>query len=77
MERKFGAVLTVGYLTFRLDVDPVHRSGEAVQQAYDFATSGDEVFGVFNMPASPGHRYAAMRVNPTHVVGVVELPEDK
>jgi len=77
MECKFGAVLTVGYLTFTLDVDPVHGSNEAVQQAYDFATSGDEIFGVFNMPASPGHRYAAMRLNPTHVVGVIELPEGK
>lgn len=78
MERKFGVVLTTGYLTFTLDTGEVSTGGEALDTAYDFVMSGEsEVYGVFNMPGCPSHAYAAMRLNPAHVVGVIELPERK
>lgn len=73
MERTFGAVLTTGYFTFRMktvDTDEYVATGIA----YNLIASGSPVFGIFNMPGSPSHAAAYMRINPDHLIGVVMKP---
>jgi hypothetical protein len=74
MERTFGVVTTSGYLTFTLDT--AEGSGSAVDYAYRIVTTGEsEIYGTFSLPGVPRHAQAGVRLNPAHVVAVIELPK--
>lgn len=76
-ERAFGVVTTNGYLSVLLDTD-TESSSEALDHAYQFVTDGEsEVYGTFGLPGVPMHAHAGVRLNPAHVVAVVELPNEE
>jgi hypothetical protein len=71
--KTFGVVMTNGYFSFTLDDPGWESDSDALDHAYQVVTDGEtELYGVMQMPQSPPHPYAPARINPAHVVAVVE-----